>query len=422
MRVLHVTKTSDGGLWAARQATELVRLGVEVHVAVPSLWGSAMGEWHRSGAHIHVCPLDFPARSLWQMPAICRSAKSLVAEVQPDLIHSHFVGTTFLLRQALGRHHEIPRLFQVPGPLHMERWPFRALDLATAGSNDFWIGTSRYIVNAYRNAGVPANRVFLSYHGGSASEISVTRTHNLRRHLGIADGELVVGNANFMYLPKLHLGQTTGIKCHEKVIDALRIVLQKRSDVVGVLIGGPFGKGSWYEDRLRARAQAAGGGRIRMPGYMRESQIADAWADFDCAVHIPLSENCGGVIEPLLAGVPTIAARVGGLPEVVQDGFTGRTVPGRDPEDLAAATLDVLQNLRHYRALARNGRTLVRTMFNVQRTAREVHSIYEHLLDPARRRPAEFDGFDFLNGIVKATTDAQTSHIYAEPIRRYASQ
>jgi glycosyltransferase involved in cell wall biosynthesis len=391
MRVLHVVKTSDGALWAARQAAELVKRGVEVHVAVPSPQGSAMEEWRRSGARIHICGLDFPARAPWRMSAACRAARRLVSGVQPDVIHSHFVGTTLLLRYALGRNQEIPRVFQVPGPLHLEHWPYRTLELASAGPNDFWIGSSRYIVNAYLAAGVPRAKVFLSYHGGSASPIRTARTGILRRRLGISDGQLIVGNTNFIYPPKPYLGQKIGIKCHEDVIDALGMVLKRRSDVVGVLIGGVFGHAPWYEKRLRAQARDAGNGRIRMPGALSYSEIAAMWSDFDCAVHVPLSENCGGVVEPLLASVPTIAARVGGLPEVVRDGVTGKIVPCRRPQELAAAILEVLQDLKRYREMAANGRVLVQAMFDVRRTAGEVLGIYRHLLDHNFQRPEEFD-------------------------------
>jgi glycosyltransferase involved in cell wall biosynthesis len=404
MRVLHVVKTSEGGLWAAREAAELVKQGVEVHVALPSSHGAAMGEWRRSGARIHLCPLDFPARAPWQLASACRAARRIVAAVNPDLIHSHFVGTTLLLRLALGKHHETPRVFQVPGPLHLEHRAFRALDLTTAGTNDYWIGTSKYIVSAYRNAGVPPRRVFLSYHGGSASDVTVARTRALRGRLGISDHEFVVGNANYMYPPKRYLGQKTGIKNHEDVIDALSLVLRQRRDVVGVLIGGVFGKGRWYEDSLRKRAEAVGGGRILMPGCFSGSQISESWADFDCAVHVPSSENCGGVIEPLLASVPTIASRVGGLPEVVQDGLTGKTVAGSQPDELANAILDVLRALHHYRKLAANGRALVRTIFNVERTAQEVRHIYRHLLDPAHPQPEVFDSFTCLDRIARETS------------------
>ena len=400
MRVLHVMKTSEGGIWAAKQAAELVKHGVDVHVAVPGQWGAAMGDWHRSGAHVHVCQLDLPVRSPWNFASTCRLARKLVDQVHPDLIHSHFVGTTVLLRLALGKGHAIPRIFQVAGPLHMEHRPSRTLDLASAGPRDLWIGTSRFIVEKYMAAEVPPGRVFLSYHGGSASEVSAVRNLVLRRRLGIADNQYVVGNANYMYPPKAYLGQKTGIKCHEQVIEALRLILRKRSDVVGLLIGGVFGKDQRYESKLRALAQAAGGDRIFMPGYMRGAEIASSWADFDCAMHIPLSENCGGVLEPLLAAVPVVAARVGGLPEIVRDGVTGKTVSGSDPAELARAVLHVLDRLREYRALAANGRALVRDMFDVRRTAAEVLGIYRHALDAACARPGEFDAASALDRLV----------------------
>jgi glycosyltransferase involved in cell wall biosynthesis len=399
MRVLHVVKTSDGAVWAAREAAELVRLGVDVHVAVPSLEGAAMGEWRRSGARLHVCDLELPARAPWRIPAACRRARRLVDTVAPDLIHSHFVGNTLLLRQALGGDHPTPRVFQVAGPLHLEHRLFRALDLASAGARDYWIGTSQFIVDLYARAGAPAGRVFLSYHGGSAPNPPAGRTYALRRRLGIGDHEYMVGNANYMYPPRAYLGQKTGIKCHEQVIDALQMVQEKRTDVAGVLIGGVFGKGKWYEERLRERARAAGG-RIYMPGYMPGAEIAASWPDFDCAVHIPLSENCGGVLEPLLAGVPTIAARVGGLPELVRDGATGKTVAGSDPAELARAILEVLDRIGEYRALASNGRELVRTMFDVRRTAAEVLAVYRHILNSACLAPAPFDAAAVLDGLV----------------------
>ena len=101
--------------------------------------------------------------------------------------------------------------------------------------------------------------------------------------------------------------------------------------------------------------------------------------------------NCGGVGEPLLVAVPTIAGRVGGLPEVVIDGFTGKLAGIRDPRELARAVRDVFDDHEHYRGLARAGRNLAATMFNVERTSPEVFEIYRHILDANHPRPPEFD-------------------------------
>jgi len=390
MRALHVVKTSEGAAWAAAQAAELVRLGVDVHVVLPAAEGKTVQAWRESGATIHIAALDLPVRRPWLLPAVLHDARRLVSEIAPDIIHSHFVGTTVVLRLALGRC-PVPRVFQVPGPLHLEHTPYRLLDLQTAGPQDRWIGSSRCITRHYLQSGVRHERVFLSYYGMSCSVEPAKRCHTLNRCLGIPHSALIVGNANLIYAPKWFLGQRVGLKCHEDVIDALGLVLRQRNDVYGVLIGGVFGDGRWYEERLRKRAAIVGNGRILMPGCFSAAEVRQCWPDFDCAVHVPLSENCGGVVEPLAAGVPTIAGRVGGLPEVVLDGVTGRTVALRDPQALASAIHDVLCNLDRYRFLAKTGQTLVRAAFDVRRTASEILQIYRHILDSAAPRPEEFN-------------------------------
>jgi glycosyltransferase involved in cell wall biosynthesis len=300
-----------------------------------------------------------------------------------------------VLRRALHGRFDGPIVFQVAGPLHLEHAAYRAWDIRSAGQGDYWIASSRCIVARYLAAGVSSSRVFLSYHGGSSSAVSQKRTNSLRSKLGIGDSQLVVGNINFMYPPKRFLGQSVGIKCHEDVIDALSIVTRARPDVVGVIVGAPFSGASWYEAKLRARARSKAGDKLHFTGYMSPDEVASAWSDFDLAVHVPLSENCGGVLEPLLAGIPTIAGRVGGLAELVIDGVTGKTVPTRNPAALAQAIGEVLSDLPRYREMARNGRKLAQAMFDISRTGGEIYAVYRSLLDPAFSRPPEFASTDF---------------------------
>jgi hypothetical protein len=147
-----------------------------------------------------------------------------------------------------------------------------------------------------------------------------------------------------------------------------------------------------------------------MTGYLPTQEIRRMWPDFDVAVHVPTSENCGGVTGPLLAGAPTIAGRVGGLPEVVMEGVTGRLVGIRDPPELARAVLEVLDDQEHYRGLARMGRNLVGAMFSVQRTAREVLEIYGHVLDPGCPRPPAFDSTAYVRGLAAPASYGGTAH------------
>jgi glycosyltransferase involved in cell wall biosynthesis len=396
VRALHLVKTAEGASWAARQARVLGDLGIDVHVALPNLTGRAVSEWREAGATIHVLDCTLPIGAPHRLIGRTRQIRELVDGLAPALIHSHFVSTTLMARLALGRAHRIPRLFQVPGPLHLEHPLYRRAEIATAGPADAWIASSRYTRQLYRQASVPDGRIFLSYYGFDLPSLPREGNGRLRQQIGLRPEERIVGNINYMYPPKTYLGQRRGLKRHEDVIDALQRVCRTRPDVRGVLVGGQWGGGSGYEARLRERARRLTGDRVILPGRVSTDEALALWAGFDLAVHVPSSENCGGVVEPLAFGIPTIASRTGGLPEVVVDGVTGWLVPPAAPEVLADTILAALDDPVEGRQRAERGHHLVARMFDVERTGREVAAIYERTLDPGRPWPAEFDARHFL--------------------------
>jgi glycosyltransferase involved in cell wall biosynthesis len=103
------------------------------------------------------------------------------------------------------------------------------------------------------------------------------------------------------------------------------------------------------------------------PGYVaRVRAVKDVehygWVDdaaglmrhLDVLVAPSRQEPFGTVLaEAMAVGTPVVATAVGGVPEVVQDGVSGRLVATGAPDELAAAVLDVLANRADMGAAAR---------------------------------------------------------------------
>jgi glycosyltransferase involved in cell wall biosynthesis len=379
MKVLHIVKTAVGANWAYEQVRVLCSLGIEVVVALPSDTGLAP-KYRQAGATVLRANLDFPAREPWRIPATLRACRQLVADVRPDLIHTHHVGPTLVARLALGKNSPIPRVFQVPGPLHLEHRFFAWLDVNLAGPSDFWIATCGDTQEKYRLHGVAPDRVFLSRIGMRTIRIGPRRNDNLRRELGIPLDAPVIGMVAHIYAPKFFLGQTRGVKGHEDFIAALALIKKTRPDVRGVIVGGSWQKsGVWYEKRLHSLGEKICGSSLIFLGH--RTDLDEVSGLFDVAVQPSHSEAVAwSVAELLQRNIPVVATNVGGLPDLVQGNRTGWLVPPRNPEALARAVLEALGNPEEAQRRAARGRELARHLLDVEKTGREVAAIYNKVL------------------------------------------
>lgn len=214
MRILQATKIADGVKWAVLQVAEHVRAGLGMHVALPRPEGREIENWKRTGATLHFVDLSLPTRRPCRMGSVPDEARRLVRDVAPDVVHTHFVTTTLALRLALGSSHPTSRLFQVPGPLHLENSLFARLDLATAGPRDHSLASSRHIRSLYAQRGAPEEVIGISYYGTHIDGFAKQRTYALRRKLGISDDTLVVGHLPAQALARQHGWREMPGRCH----------------------------------------------------------------------------------------------------------------------------------------------------------------------------------------------------------------
>ncbi len=113
--------------------------------------------------------------------------------------------------------------------------------------------------------------------------------------------------------------------------------------------------------------------------------VPDVLASLD--VVVSASTGAEGVPQILLQALamerPVVATAVGGVPEIIRDGETGRLVPAEDPSRLADAIGEVLQDPVSAHALARDGGRIVRERWDQGRMLDTVEQVYSSLAFPA---------------------------------------
>jgi glycosyltransferase involved in cell wall biosynthesis len=84
--------------------------------------------------------------------------------------------------------------------------------------------------------------------------------------------------------------------------------------------------------------------------------------------------------EAMASGLPIVASRVGGVPEMVESGRNGLLVPPTDQARLAEACIRLLRMPDEAQRLAQGGRALAEGRFNVRSQVRKLENLYQKLI------------------------------------------
>ena len=226
------------------------------------------------------------------------------------------------------------------------------------------------------------NRVFLSHYGSDLDECRRAAPGALRAQIGIDQATRIAGMVAYCYKPKTYLGSRRGIKGHEDFIDAVGLLRREGVDVVGVVAGGAWKGADNYYASVQEYARANAHARVIFLGTRQD--VTEVYSDLDVAVHPSLSENLGGAAESLLLGVPTVTTNVGGFPDLIKEGVTGRMVPPRSPLRLSSAIGGILEDRDGSAAMALEGQRHARRLLDVRNTAAQVAAIYDQIAGSRR--------------------------------------
>lgn len=180
----------------------------------------------------------------------------------------------------------------------------------------------------------------------------------------------------------LFVGQLAEFKGVPDLLIAQERVLAERPGSGFVWVGdGPL-RGTVAAAATRHPGRVAFlGQRDDVPALMQAADLVAAPSRWDEAFCLALAEAAA-------SGVPSVATRVGGIPEVVDDGVTGLLVPRGDAVALASAISDLLGDSSRLSSMGIAARARAERLFDLDRMVEVTMEHYRGLLPVVRSRKA----------------------------------
>jgi glycosyltransferase involved in cell wall biosynthesis len=136
-----------------------------------------------------------------------------------------------------------------------------------------------------------------------------------------------------------------------------------------------------YLEQIRKRIDPRSKNRVHFRGEMSHFAIGEIFSKASILINPSLSEAFGmSLVEAMACGIPVIAARVGGITEIIDDYQTDLFFDAGDPLSLADAILSLIDNPKLSDHLARMGKEQALRKFTWESTAACLLNGYRSLL------------------------------------------
>lgn len=290
-----------------------------------------------------------------------------------DLIHANWVEPGFLGWVA-------SRFFRKPlvttvhslNPLAKASLLYKA---ALAGS-DCVLFNSSYTESLAKKI-APGAKGEVLFQGIDVHRFRAERTDRFRSRLGVHPGGLLIAS----------VGRLIHLKGHDRLVAAMgrkRPALEKAHVAIA-------GDGPERMNLEAAIARAGMQGRVHLLGRVATGDIPALLADSDIYAHPAVFDASGrteamglAVCEAMATGLPCVASRAGGLPDLVVDGQTGFLVEPGDADALAAALECLILSPETRQRMGRASRQRASEAFSWESIAKRTYEIYRSLLQSRR--------------------------------------
>jgi len=185
--------------------------------------------------------------------------------------------------------------------------------------------------------------------------------HRIRSKWSLKQEEAVVGMVS-----KLWEGKGHGV-----LIEAFKLLKEKIKDAKLVIVG----EGHLYDELFRMVDNNGLRESVLFTGFQMD--VSEIIATFDVAVLPSFFEGMGRVIlEAMAMEKPVVASRVGGIPDLIDQGVNGLLVPPGDVKELADALEKVLNDKGFARKMGREGRKRIKGQFSAHVMVQSIEQLY----------------------------------------------
>ena len=288
-----------------------------------------------------------------------------------DLVHMHYAiphaASAYLARQMLGKERRLRIVTTLHGTditlvgLHPS---FHSITRFSILESDGLTAVSSYLKNeTVRDFSVPADRIEVIPNFIDTEMWRPDREPCHRAKLA-PGGERIV----------MHISNFRSLKRVEDVVTAFAGIRDQVPCRLVMVGDGP--------DRPRATQRAEELGVDEDVLFLGKHQSVDELLSCADLFLLPSANESFGLaaLEAMACGAPVVATRTGGLPEVVEDGVTGRLLDVGDVAGMVAAGVDILRDDALHARMAEAARATAESRFSAEAVVPMYEAYYDRIL------------------------------------------
>jgi N-acetyl-alpha-D-glucosaminyl L-malate synthase BshA len=364
------------GVVGAELGMELAKRGHSIHFIsyAPPM---RLGDGARERIRFHA--VDMLSYPLFEYPpytdALASKLREVAVEHSLDLVHMHYAiphsVSAYLAREMLRPERYLPIVTTLHGTditlvgrdpsfLPITRFGIEQSDAVTA--------ISQYLKDATLETFCTGCGIEVIYNFIDAEYYQRRPIEAVRRSLAPRGEKIIV-----------HVSTFRPVK---RITDCIEILAKICEDDCGPVKLVMCGDGP---ERLEAESLAGRLGvsdSVLFVGKQPQQQIRDYLSVGDLLLLPSLSESFGlAALEAMACEVPVVATRVGGLPEVVEEGGCGYLFEVGDIEGMSRAAVRILADEAERRRLGRRGREIALSRFTSERIIPQYEDLYARVID-----------------------------------------